>query len=529
MPPTITPAGQEAANRIRQFRDMRNTGMTSSDVRSTLRANPTLSPTTGMATSNTASQMRVNVPPVVPADMLQNNTTMGDVFARRNELEQQSLATQQFNTDMTALNGRIQNTQLASPFVNPEQFLNRLLLRGTTETQGALDQQRGEQAQNIRGFAQDFAQAGTEAREQFGVADLQSNLAETRNRIAERQVQLRNTLRDFETNAERRGVAREFVESEKQAVQAEAAAELADLSIIESAQLGNLNEARAEVETLLNEKRQAFEMENMAIEAEIQRLEAIDTRESQARSEQLQIALQERTRQIETQLANEKEQREYLLQAAANGADRGTLTAITKATSPQQAAFLASPWIGRLDRLQAEASIANIYDQIESRAEQNKLIYGTIDGKPQTQTEKLVQGYATRMAEADAIINATGSQFTSRESIFGALAPSMLQSPERQQFEQAKRNFINAVLRRESGAVIGKEEFANADMQYFPQPGDSAGVLSQKAANRQTVISNFFNEANVPMPELQAESNTTQFTPGMTGTTASGLQFTILP
>jgi len=37
-------------------------------------------------------------------------------------------------------------------------------------------------------------------------------------------------------------------------------------------------------------------------------------------------------------------------------------------------------------------------------------------------------------------------------------------------FEQAKKNFVNAVLRLESGAVISPSEFTNADKQYFPQP-----------------------------------------------------------
>lgn len=58
------------------------------------------------------------------------------------------------------------------------------------------------------------------------------------------------------------------------------------------------------------------------------------------------------------------------------------------------------------------------------------------------------------------------------------------QSADYQRYDQAKRDFINAVLRRESGAVIAESEFANAERQYFPQPGDSKEVLDQKQANR---------------------------------------------
>lgn len=50
--------------------------------------------------------------------------------------------------------------------------------------------------------------------------------------------------------------------------------------------------------------------------------------------------------------------------------------------------------------------------------------------------------------------------------------------------EQAERSFINAILRRESGASISPSEFASAEAQYFPRVGDSPEVLAQKAENR---------------------------------------------
>ena len=68
------------------------------------------------------------------------------------------------------------------------------------------------------------------------------------------------------------------------------------------------------------------------------------------------------------------------------------------------------------------------------------------------------------------------------------LGANAMLSPESQRYDQAKRNFINAVLRRESGAVISEGEFKNADVQYFPQPGDSEAVKLQKAQNRRTAI-----------------------------------------
>jgi hypothetical protein len=77
-------------------------------------------------------------------------------------------------------------------------------------------------------------------------------------------------------------------------------------------------------------------------------------------------------------------------------------------------------------------------------------------------------------------------------------------SPASQQYEQAKRDFINAVLRKESGAVIADSEFENADKQYFPQPFDSAAVRQQKAENRQRAIDGISAGAGPLRPGLNA-------------------------
>jgi hypothetical protein len=61
-------------------------------------------------------------------------------------------------------------------------------------------------------------------------------------------------------------------------------------------------------------------------------------------------------------------------------------------------------------------------------------------------------------------------------------------SENRQKYNQAKRDFVNAQLRRESGAAISPSEFESADKQYFPVPGDTPAIIAQKAANRRAAI-----------------------------------------
>ena len=129
-------------------------------------------------------------------------------------------------------------------------------------------------------------------------------------------------------------------------------------------------------------------------------------------------------------------------------------------------------------------------------------------GKPMNDTQATSYGYAQRLESSDRIIDQIGSKFTGAKSYLGALLPNVLKTEDRQKFEQAKRNFVNAVLRRESGAVISEDEFDNAQRQYFPQPGDSQGVLAQKNANRSQVIQNLYRGAGVSGP-AQSDAITT--------------------
>ena len=68
--------------------------------------------------------------------------------------------------------------------------------------------------------------------------------------------------------------------------------------------------------------------------------------------------------------------------------------------------------------------------------------------------------------------------------------PSAMGGPNaaQQATDQARRNFVTAILRKESGAAISPSEFANEAQKYFPQPGDSDSVIRQKQNARETAI-----------------------------------------
>ncbi|PSL86670.1 hypothetical protein C7T35_01505 [Variovorax sp. WS11] len=111
---------------------------------------------------------------------------------------------------------------------------------------------------------------------------------------------------------------------------------------------------------------------------------------------------------------------------------------------------------------------------------------------PLNDTQAKALQFGTRMQTAGDLLDSLASKGVNQPGLIkraaetvgaGGLA-NFTQSAEQQQVEQAQRDFINAALRRESGAAIADHEFDNARKQYFPQPGDGEKVIEQKRQNR---------------------------------------------
>ena len=113
---------------------------------------------------------------------------------------------------------------------------------------------------------------------------------------------------------------------------------------------------------------------------------------------------------------------------------------------------------------------------------------------PTKESQQVTANYASRIKQSNDQLNGIEDQFADQWALTNWAADKMwnsLKSNDRQAMDQSKRNFINAVLRRESGAVITDPEFANANQQYFVQPGDGKKVIEQKRQNRNLVQRNF--------------------------------------
>jgi hypothetical protein len=114
--------------------------------------------------------------------------------------------------------------------------------------------------------------------------------------------------------------------------------------------------------------------------------------------------------------------------------------------------------------------------------------------KPMNDAQSKAALFGSRMEASNKVLESLATEGTTT-SIPGARAGfgvgptlNVLSSSKQQQLNQAKRDFVNAVLRRESGAVISDAEFDNAEKQYFPQVGDGDAVKKQKADNRAIAI-----------------------------------------
>jgi len=139
----------------------------------------------------------------------------------------------------------------------------------------------------------------------------------------------------------------------------------------------------------------------------------------------------------------------------------------------------------------ASAPAMTPYQQAQLDLERQKMAIGQ---KP-TEAQSKASLFAARAQQANPILDQLGSSFTGVSSLVGGVLPNIFKGEDRQLFEQAEKNFINAVLRRESGAAISPSEFTNARGQYIPQPGDTAAVLAQKKANRDLVQQGLTQEA----------------------------------
>lgn len=108
--------------------------------------------------------------------------------------------------------------------------------------------------------------------------------------------------------------------------------------------------------------------------------------------------------------------------------------------------------------------------------------------KPLTEGQSKDTVYATRAEGALPILDQFGSALMNpvERAVEGdptGIARGM-QSPEFQQAQQAGKEFLQAILRKDTGAAITPQETAEYGTVYLPVPGDLPVILEQKRLSR---------------------------------------------
>ena len=111
-------------------------------------------------------------------------------------------------------------------------------------------------------------------------------------------------------------------------------------------------------------------------------------------------------------------------------------------------------------------------------------------GRP-TMGEQTASLYLKRTEASNVTASSFESKLASLGSQFDVQMPNLLRTPAGQLYRQAQDEFINASLRRESGAAIQPSEYDRFAKISFVMPGDTKETIAQKQQARQRVIDGF--------------------------------------
>jgi hypothetical protein len=110
-----------------------------------------------------------------------------------------------------------------------------------------------------------------------------------------------------------------------------------------------------------------------------------------------------------------------------------------------------------------------------------------------TEVQSNALTYVNRMTNAEDAIGQFSASAAGPGGNFGRLAEKLpggeyMMTEDYQRYARAKKDWISANLRKESGMAIGASEYAQDDKKFFPQPGDSPATIADKARARSIAV-----------------------------------------
>jgi hypothetical protein len=118
---------------------------------------------------------------------------------------------------------------------------------------------------------------------------------------------------------------------------------------------------------------------------------------------------------------------------------------------------------------------------------------GAAAAKPFTEGQSKDVVFVTRAKGALQVLEPVANTLTSLPSQVSSMDPTgiirrRVQSPEFQVAQNAGNEFLQAILRKDTGAAITSDEQALYGETYLPRPGDGPEVLAAKQAARQRAV-----------------------------------------
>jgi hypothetical protein len=144
--------------------------------------------------------------------------------------------------------------------------------------------------------------------------------------------------------------------------------------------------------------------------------------------------------------------------------------------------------------------------QVDPATGQVNFTQGGGNIKPMTEGQSKDTVYSVRAKGALETFEPVAKHLNSYSSAAGGAVPffgNSLKGTDYQLAEQAGNEFLQAILRKDTGAAITQDEQVLYGRTFLPQPGDSADVMAQKAASRQRAV--LAIEAGMPPAAIVAQ------------------------
>lgn len=194
--------------------------------------------------------------------------------------------------------------------------------------------------------------------------------------------------------------------------------------------------------------------------------------------------------------------------------ERAKDRATARATAAGRETFSSEPYVAE-DGTTRIGKWSNRNGLVKSASDPKAPRHGSDPELKQATAEQIGSAsFGRRAQDSSAIVDeleSKGYKATSRwRGVRNAIPGNLATNPLDESYEQAQREFIASILRKESGGAITDQEFQEYGKIYFPQPGQGPEIVAQKRAARKRASESLIEQAG---QKAAAQITNKPFTP----------------